>query len=80
MAVMVGTPNVDGTVKTAHGQLVVMVGDVGGKIGGNAVGAYQNFVFGFLFAVGVFVLLAVYNAVLEAYWALRYMMAPSSAL
>lgn len=55
MAVMVGTPNVDGTVKTAHGQLVVMVGDVGGKIGGNAVGAYQNFVFGFLFAVGVFV-------------------------
>ena len=64
MAVMVGTPNVDGTVKTAHGQLVVMVGDVGGKIGGNAVGAYQNFVFGFLFAVGVFVLLAVYNAVL----------------
>src|SRR5699024_3690102 len=44
MAVVVGAPHVDGLVKAAGGQLVVVVGDVGGKIGGDAVGADQDLV------------------------------------
>src|SRR5699024_5377163 len=44
MAVVVGAPDVDGPVKAAGGQLVVVVGDVGGKVGGDAVGPDQDLV------------------------------------
>ena len=50
MAVVVGAPHVDGFVEAAHGQLIIMVGDVGGKVGGDAVGAHQHLVLGFLLA------------------------------
>ncbi|MPM67235.1 hypothetical protein SDC9_114156 [bioreactor metagenome] len=60
MARVVGAPNVDGKVKPAGDQLIIMVGNVGGKIGGDAVGTHQHFVFGavlrFIVAgLGVFV-------------------------
>ena len=48
MAVVVCTPDVDGLGKAAGGQLVVVVGDIGGKVGGDAVGTDQHFVLGFL--------------------------------
>jgi len=63
MAVVVCTPDVDGLGKAAGGQLVVVVGDVGGKVGGDAVGADQNFVLG-LFLGAVLGLLLVDGAVL----------------
>ena len=44
MAVVVGTPNIDDTVETALGKLVVVVGNIGGKVGGYAVGAHQHIV------------------------------------
>ena len=63
MAVVVCTPDVDGLGKATGGQLVVVVGDVGGKVGGDAVGADQNFVLG-LFLGAVLGLLLVDGAVL----------------
>ena len=48
MAVVVCAPHIDGLGKTAGGQLVVVVGDIGGKVGGNAVGADEDFVLGLL--------------------------------
>ena len=53
VAVVVGTPDVDGLVKAAHGQLVVVVGNVGGKIGRDAVGADEHLVLGLLLAAVV---------------------------
>ena len=63
MAVVVGTPDVDGFGKTAGGQLVVVVRDVGGEVGGDAVGADEDLVLGFLFGA-VLGLLLVDGAVL----------------
>ena len=63
MAVVVGAPDVDGLVKAAHGQLVVVVGNVGGKVGRDAVGAHQHLVLGLLLAA-VIGLALVHNAVL----------------
>ena len=51
VAVVVGAPDVDGLVKAALRQLVVVVGDVGGKVGGDAVGADQDLVLVLLDAV-----------------------------
>ena len=56
-----------------------MVGDVGGKVGGDAVGADEDLVLS-LFLAAVVSLFLVDDAVPAAYWALRYMTAPSSAL
>ena len=44
MAVVVCAPHVDGLGKAAGSQLVVVVGDIGGKIGGDAVGADEHLV------------------------------------
>ena len=44
MAVVVGAPDVDGLVKAPHLQLVAVVGDVGGKVGVEAVGPAQHVV------------------------------------
>ena len=48
MAVVVCTPHINGFVKAAGGQLIVVVGDVGGKVGGDAVGADEDLVLGLL--------------------------------
>lgn len=79
MAVVVCAPHVDGLGKAAGSQLVVVVGDIGGKVGGNAVGADEYLVLGLLLSavLGLFLFTVPY---LAAYWALRYMIAPSSAL
>ncbi len=45
MAVVVGAPDVDHPVEAALSELVVVVGDVGGKVGGHPVGAHQHVVF-----------------------------------
>ena len=69
MAVMVSAPNVNGFVKAAHGQFVVVIGNVGGKIGGNAVAAHQHFVLGLFLAavVGLFLIHgAVFGGILGA--------------
>ena len=44
MAVVVSAPDIDDTVKATDGELVVMVGNIGGEVGGNAVGTHQNLV------------------------------------
>ena len=44
MAVVVGAPDVDGLVKAADLQLVAVVGDVGGEVGVEAVGAAEHVV------------------------------------
>ena len=69
MAVVVGAPHVDGFVKPAHGQLVIVVGDVGREIGRDAVGAHEDLVLGFLLAaVGLFLVdHAVFGRVLGAF-------------
>ena len=41
MAVMVGAPDVHHLVKAADGEFVPVVGDIGGKVGVEAVGAAQ---------------------------------------
>ena len=63
MAVVVSAPDINGLVKAAHGQLVVVVGNVGGKVGRDAVGAHQHLVLG-LFLAAVLGLALVHNAVL----------------
>ena len=45
VSVVVGTPNVDDPVKAAHRELVAVVGDVGGEVGIEAVGAAEYVVF-----------------------------------
>ena len=44
MAVVVGTPDVHSLVKAADLQLVAVVGDVGGEVGVEAVGAAEHVV------------------------------------
>ena len=44
MAVVVGAPDVDGLVKPPHLQLVAVVGDIGGKVGIEAVGPAEHVV------------------------------------
>ena len=44
MAVVVGAPDVDDLVKAAHGELVAVVGDIGGKVGVEPVGAAKHVV------------------------------------
>ena len=44
VAVVVGAPDVDDPVKAADGELVAVIGDVGGKVGVEAVGAAQHVV------------------------------------
>ena len=63
MAVMVCTPDVDGLGKAAGGQLVVVVSDIGSKVGGDAVGTDEHLVLGFLFGA-VLGLFLVHGAVL----------------
>ena len=68
MAVVVGAPDVDGLVEAAHGQLVVVVGNVRREVGGNAVGAHQHLVLGLvliLALVGCAVLLAELSALVH---------------
>ena len=60
---VVGAPDVDGLVKAADGQLIIMVGDVGGKVGGDAVGTDEDLVLG-LFLAAVVSLFLVDDAVL----------------
>ena len=63
MAVMVCAPHIDGLGKAAGGQLVVVVGDIGGKVGGDAVGTDEHLVLGF-FLGAVLGLFLVHGAVL----------------
>ena len=63
MAVVIGTPHVDGLGKAAGGQLVVVVSDIGSKVGGDAVGTDEHLVLGFLFGA-VLGLFLVHGAVL----------------
>ena len=63
MAVMVCTPDIDGLGKATGGQLIVVVGDIGGKVGGDAVGTDEHFVLGFLLG-SVLGLFLVHRAVL----------------
>jgi len=63
MAVVVCAPHVDGLGKTAGSQLIVVVGDIGGKVGGDAVGADEHLVLG-LFLGAVLGLFLVHGAVL----------------
>ena len=44
MAVVVGAPDVDDTVKVAVDKFIFMVGDIGGEVGRVAVGAHQDLV------------------------------------
>ena len=44
MAVVVGAPDVDDLVKAAHRELVAVVGDIGGEVSIEAVGAAQHVV------------------------------------
>jgi len=63
MTVVVGTPDINGLGKAAGGQLVVVVGNVGGKVGGDAVCTDEDFVLGFLLGA-VLGLFLVHGAVL----------------
>ena len=63
MAVVVCAPHVNGLGKAAGSQLVVVVGDICGKVGGNAVGADEHLVLG-LFLGAVLGLFLVHGAVL----------------
>lgn len=58
-----GTPHIKGFVKAAGGQLIVVVGDIRSKIGGDAVGAHQDLVLGLLLGA-ILGLFLVYSAVL----------------
>ena len=44
MSVMVGPPNIDNPVKAAHREFVPVIGDVGGEIGIESVGAAEHVV------------------------------------
>ena len=63
MAVVVCAPHVNGLGKAAGSQLVVVVGDIGGKVGGDAVGADEHLVLGLLLSA-VLGLFLVHGAVL----------------
>ena len=53
VAVVIRAPHVDGLVKATHRQFVVMVGDVGGKVGGDAVGTHQHLVLGLVLVLAL---------------------------
>ena len=44
VTVVIGAPDVDDLVKAAHGELIIMIGNVAGEIGVEAVGAAQHVV------------------------------------
>ena len=44
MAVVVGAPDVDDLIEAADGEFVAVIGDIGGKVGVEAVGAAQHVV------------------------------------
>ena len=44
MAVVVGAPDVDDLVEAADGELVAVIGDVGGEVGVEAVGPAEHVV------------------------------------
>ena len=44
VALVVGAPDVDDAVEVAQDELVVVVGDVGGEVGRDAVAAHQHVV------------------------------------
>ena len=44
VTVVVGAPDIDDLIEAAHGELIAVIGDIGGKVGVETVGAAKNIV------------------------------------